>query len=133
MLQAKAEWEQQGRREDLLLPAGFQLERARSLLADPGDITIDDIKEFIPLSSAREEAALKQAADAQRKRARIRNIAFVVVSILAVLAGLLGWRAEKLRRTAEEQKAVAAKAERTSRSHPCRRHEHHCEITGSNG
>ena len=36
------------------------------------------------------EEALKQAADAQRKRARIRNIAFVVVSILAVLAGWLG-------------------------------------------
>ena len=33
------------------------------------------------------EEALKQAADAQRKRARIRNIAFVVVSIFAVLAG----------------------------------------------
>jgi hypothetical protein len=29
VLQAKGEWEQQGRREDLLLPAGFQLERAR--------------------------------------------------------------------------------------------------------
>src|SRR5262252_4838777 len=33
------------------------------------------------------EEALKQAADAQRKRARIRNIAFLVVSIFAVLAG----------------------------------------------
>jgi energy-coupling factor transporter ATP-binding protein EcfA2 len=35
VVQAKAEWEQHGRREDLLLPAGFQLERARALLADP--------------------------------------------------------------------------------------------------
>jgi hypothetical protein len=40
VLQAKAEWEQQGRREDLLLPVGFQLERARDLLAEPGDITV---------------------------------------------------------------------------------------------
>ena len=32
------------------------------------------------------EAALKQAADAQRRRARIRNIALVVVSALAVLS-----------------------------------------------
>src|SRR5262249_36927318 len=46
VLQAKAEWEQHGQREDLLLPPGFQLERARELLFDPGDITIDDIKEF---------------------------------------------------------------------------------------
>jgi TPR repeat protein len=52
------------------------------------------------------EEALKQAADAQRKRARIRNIAFAVVSILAVLAGLLGWRSEQQRKVAEEQKTV---------------------------
>jgi TPR repeat protein len=53
------------------------------------------------------EEALKQAADAQRKRARIRNIAFVVVSILAVLAGLLYLRADRLRQEAEEQRAMA--------------------------
>ena len=58
ILQAKAEWEKNGRREDLLLPAGFQLERARLLLADPGDIAIDDIKEFI---------AESEAADARRR------------------------------------------------------------------
>ena len=60
------------------------------------------------------EEALKQAADAQRKRARIRNIAFVVVSIFAVLATsamVAGWwlygQADRLRHVAEEQKAVA--------------------------
>ena len=107
ILQAKAEWEQEGRREDLLLPAGFQLERARALLADPGDITTDDIKAFVSLSSAREEAALKQTANTQRKWARIRNIALVVVSMLAVFAGLLGWRAEQQRKLAEEQREQA--------------------------
>src|SRR6516165_7477118 len=35
------------------------------------------------------EEALKQAADAQRRRTKIRNIAFVVVSIFAVIAGWL--------------------------------------------
>src|SRR5215468_5592996 len=44
------------------------------------------------------EEALKQAADAQRKRARIRNIALVVLSILAVLAGWLYWNAEQQRK-----------------------------------
>src|SRR6516165_2544365 len=53
------------------------------------------------------EEALKQAADAQRRRARIRNIALVVVSILAVLAGWLGWSAEQARITAEEQRKLA--------------------------
>ena len=57
ILQAKAEWEQNDRRDDMLLPAGLQLERARSLLADPGDLAIDDIQEFIALSSAREGIA----------------------------------------------------------------------------
>src|SRR5215831_8008806 len=61
------------------------------------------------------EEALKRVADAQRKRARIRNIAFVV-SILAALAVLLFSLSEqrritanKLRQTAEEQRAVAEK------------------------
>ena len=107
MLQAKADWEQNGRRDDMLLPAGLQLERARTLLADPGDITIDDIKEFISLSSAREEAALKQAADAQRKRVRNRNIALAGVSVLAVLAVLLGLLAEQQRAEAVQQRIEA--------------------------
>ena len=46
------------------------------------------------------EEALKRAADAQRKRARIRNVAFVVVSIFAVLAGWLVFA----RRTATRHK-----------------------------
>jgi TPR repeat protein len=53
------------------------------------------------------EAALKQAADAQRKRATIRNIAFAVVSIFAVLAGLLYWEASQQRQVAEEQRGQA--------------------------
>jgi TPR repeat protein len=99
VLQAKADWEQNGKREDVLLQAGLQLERARSLLADPGDIPIDDITEFISLS-------LKRAADAQRKRLR-RNIALAAVSFLAVLAVVLAFRAEQQRMIAEEQRMVA--------------------------
>jgi hypothetical protein len=53
VLQAKADWEQSGKRDDMLLPGGLQLERARSLLADPSDITTDDIKEFIGESERR--------------------------------------------------------------------------------
>jgi TPR repeat protein len=58
------------------------------------------------------EEALKQAADAQRRRARIRNIALVVVSILAVLAGWLGWSAEQQRKVAEQQR-ITAEEQRT--------------------
>jgi energy-coupling factor transporter ATP-binding protein EcfA2 len=107
VLQAKADWEQHGRRDDMLLPVGLQLERARNLLADPGDIPIDDITVFIQQSSAREEAARKEAADAQRKRVRNRNIALAAVSLLAVLAGLLGLVAEQQREAVTLQQVMA--------------------------
>jgi hypothetical protein len=75
ILQAKTQWEQEGRREDLLLPAGFQLERARALLAEPGDITTDDIKDYISLSSAREAVEKKQREEAlARDEARVAEI-----------------------------------------------------------
>jgi energy-coupling factor transporter ATP-binding protein EcfA2 len=75
VLQARQEWEQQGRREDLLVPAGFQLERARALLVEPGDLSIDDIEEFIALSSAREEKERKAREDAlARDEARVAEI-----------------------------------------------------------
>jgi uncharacterized protein len=47
--------------------------------------------------------AQHQAADAQRRRTRIRNIALVIVSVLAVLAGWLGWSANQQRIAAEKQ------------------------------
>src|SRR5262245_636314 len=75
ILQAKADWEQNSRRDDMLLPAGLQLERARSLLADPGDIGTDDIKEFILRSSAREEAEHKKREEAlARDEAQVAEI-----------------------------------------------------------
>jgi hypothetical protein len=107
VLQAKADWDQSGRRDDMLLPAGLQLERARTLASDPGDIPIDDIGEFIRLSSQREETALKQVADAQYKRIRNRTIALAGASSLAVLAILLGLLAEQERRNAELQRIEA--------------------------
>ena len=75
VLQAKSDWEQSDRRDDMLLPAGLQLERARTLLADPGDITTDDIKEFISLSSAREETERKEREEAlARDEAQVAEI-----------------------------------------------------------
>jgi WD40 repeat protein/energy-coupling factor transporter ATP-binding protein EcfA2 len=75
VLQAKADWEQNGKRDDMLLPSGLQLERARSLLADPGDIATGDIKEFVSLSSARERAERVEREDAlARDEARVAQI-----------------------------------------------------------
>jgi TPR repeat protein len=114
ILRAVEEWEEKGKRDDMLLPAGLQLERARSLLADPGDITTDDIKEFILKSLEREEAAQKRAAEAHRQQVRIRNFVIAGVSCLALLAAGLGWsarqqssRAEAARKDAVEQLGIA--------------------------
>jgi energy-coupling factor transporter ATP-binding protein EcfA2 len=68
ILQAKVEWEQHGRREDLLLPSGYQLERARSIVADPGDITIDDIEAFVAESEA--VHGRRHAEEVERERRR---------------------------------------------------------------
>ncbi len=68
IVQAKAVWEEQRRREDLLLPAGFQLERACELAADAGEITIDDITEFINESKAAD--ARRRQVDAEKERKR---------------------------------------------------------------
>ena len=107
VLQAKADWEQNGKRDDMLLPAGLQLERARSLLADSHDIPIDDIREFISRSSAREERAQEQAADVQRKRVRNRNIALAGASLALATVVILAVFSEQERRAAEEQRQNA--------------------------
>ena len=94
----------------MLLPAGFQLERARACLPIPVTSTTDDIKEFISLSSAREEAERKEreealardeaqvaeikaaqarTADAQAHRSlqRITRWAFAAVAAVILIAG----------------------------------------------
>jgi TPR repeat protein len=58
------------------------------------------------------EEALKQAADAQRRRTSIRNIAFVIVSGLAGVAFLFGGVAYQQRKHAEQQR-IAAEEQRT--------------------
>jgi hypothetical protein len=99
VLQAKAEWEEQGQREDLLLPSGFQLERARALIKDPGDITIDDIQKFVELSFKREECERKEREQDQARAARRRMTNWALGAVGAVVLaagatiGLLQYRA----------------------------------------
>jgi energy-coupling factor transporter ATP-binding protein EcfA2 len=129
ILRDKAEWEEQQRREDLLLPAGFQLERARALLAEPGDLATEDIREFIELSSARqsarEDAERKQREDAlAREEARVAEIAAsqartarlqrrmrwafaALAGVILVAAGTIGYlQAERQRELATQQQAL---------------------------
>ncbi|RXT48567.1 toll/interleukin-1 receptor domain-containing protein [Bradyrhizobium betae] len=104
ILQAQAEWEHHRRRDDLLLPRGFQLERARALLENPGDITIDDLQDYISrsiefeqaridreqleeLEEAREMADVERAAREAAEQARTKfKRYFVIASLLGALA-----------------------------------------------
>jgi hypothetical protein len=71
--------------------------------------------EAVAAAQTERETALQEAEEAQHKRAtmaRVRNVALVVVSILAVLAGWLFLDAEQQRKLAEQQR-VAAEEQRT--------------------
>ena len=126
VLQAKTEWGQQGRRDELL-PPGFQLERARALLREPGDITTDDIEEFISLSSAREEMERKQREAAlardeahvveikagQERTARLQRIARwavgAVAAVILIAGGTVGYlQLTKEAALAESRQQLAA-------------------------
>jgi hypothetical protein len=50
-----------------LLSSGFQLERARALIADPGDIPIEDLRNFVDLSAEREQAETARREDTERR------------------------------------------------------------------
>jgi hypothetical protein len=73
VLQAKAEWA--GVSRGFAAACGLSARAARTLLADPGDLTIDDIEEFIALSSAREETERKEREEAlARDEAQVAEI-----------------------------------------------------------
>jgi hypothetical protein len=138
-LQRATEWERGGRPANRLL-SGDDIAEAKAWVArrpksatEPTALHLDFIRasedeaearssaqrkqlDAMAAAQAERETALRQAEDAQRKRAMIRNIAFVVVSAFAVLAGWLYWNAELQRRPRPESAGVSAQALRLCRS-----------------
>jgi len=109
ILQQQQLWEENERRPDLLLQPGFQLERGRALLADPGDVTVEDVADYIRLSEAKDRADAQARDDA--KLAKERQVA--EAERLAREAAEQA-RAEAEKRTAIEQDArVAAEVARS--------------------
>jgi TPR repeat protein len=131
-LQRATEWDRGGRPANRLL-SGDDIREAKAWAArrpknapEPTALHLDFIrasegeaearssaqrKQLAEMAAAQteREAALHAAEEAQRKRAtmaKIRNIALVAVSILALLAGWLGWRAEQQREEAAEQRNI---------------------------
>ena len=67
VLQRQRQWEENGQRDDLLLQSGYELERGRLLLDNPGDVPVDDIKDFVERSIRHESARL--AAEREKELA----------------------------------------------------------------
>jgi len=110
ILRSMEEWEEKDRNDDYLLPSGVQLERGKALLASPGDVPIDDIRDYVERSvkkeddraAAEREAELadqKRIADAERKaKEAAEEAARQATARAAAETGL---------RAAAEQKALA--------------------------
>jgi hypothetical protein len=69
ILRAMAEWNDIGQPDDYLLPRGIQLERGRVLLENPGDVPVDDIRDYIGRSIEKDQRWL----DAEREADLIRE------------------------------------------------------------
>jgi hypothetical protein len=98
-------------------PTAFQLDFIRASEEEAEARLSEQRKQLEAMAAAQaeREKALHAAEEAQRKQAtmaKVRNIALVAVSIFAVLAAWLGWRAEQQKKVAEDQRAVA-EGERT--------------------
>jgi tetratricopeptide (TPR) repeat protein len=103
------QWEEQGRDPTLLLPSGLPLEEGRKLLADHGDVLIDDVQPYIAASLAADEERRRQAeaaaeaerqrelvaaqrlASEQRKRAHVA-IGLSLVALLLAAGAVWMWR-----------------------------------------
>jgi WD40 repeat protein len=72
ILQSKHDWEDAGQNDNALLPEGFQLDRAKALVNDPGDVPLEDIEDFIKRSIDVEKERLdKELADELENQRRI--------------------------------------------------------------
>jgi energy-coupling factor transporter ATP-binding protein EcfA2 len=101
ILRAMAEWNDNGRADRFLLDPGVHLERGRALIKEPGDVPVDDIRDFVNRSIKREEdrlAAESEAALAEQKRiARelrrrvILTASTTAIAVLGLIASLYAW------------------------------------------
>ena len=111
-------WRRAGQPDDLLLPAGLDLEEGRALLANAGDLPIADLRAFIQASITAENARIAAAeatreAERQRELAaqrKVRNLALsaaAVVTVVAIVAGWQWWEAGRQANIAKEERAAA--------------------------
>jgi WD40 repeat protein/energy-coupling factor transporter ATP-binding protein EcfA2 len=121
ILRAKAEWEENSEQEKFLLDPGVQLVRGRALLDNPGDVAVDDIRDYVSRSIEKDQGRLdakrqadladqKRIADARRRTTQVALAGLVIALLVAAAAG---WQyfvatAAKKEALAERDRAVLA-------------------------
>jgi hypothetical protein len=108
ILRSKGEWEENGQDEKFLLDPGVHLERGRALLANPGDVAVDDIRDYVSRSIEKDKhrlAAERGAALEVQKR-----IAEAAEQQKTAAAQMRIADAERQAREAAEVAATEAKA-----------------------
>jgi formylglycine-generating enzyme required for sulfatase activity len=90
-----------------LIPAGGLLSRARDLVAAPGEVPVDDIRDFITESARRVDLATKSELRQAKQRALIFAGLASLSFIFAAGAGLFWWQAKQQQDIAEANLAVA--------------------------
>jgi energy-coupling factor transporter ATP-binding protein EcfA2 len=123
ILRAKAEWEERGQDEKFLLDPGVQLERGRALLDNPGDVAVDDIRDFVGRSIEKDQRRLdaereaevadqKRTADARKRTSQVALVGLVIALLIAAAAIGQYFVATAARKEAlaERDRAVLAEA-----------------------
>jgi WD40 repeat protein/energy-coupling factor transporter ATP-binding protein EcfA2 len=96
ILRAKAEWDEHSQDEKYLLDPGVQLERGRALQGNPGDVAVDDIRDYVERSMRKDERRLaeereaefaqKRIADLRKRTAQVAIAGLVIASLVAAAA-----------------------------------------------
>jgi hypothetical protein len=110
----RAEWLQRDRDPDLLGIPSLRLREVQKLTEQPGDVRIDDIKDYIEAllehdlqQKEAEQAKLRQELEAARHRTWIAAAAAALLLLVAVLAGREAWVANEQKAVADTQTAAA--------------------------
>jgi hypothetical protein len=111
IVSAMKDWEKKARSDDYLLPAGVQLERGRDLVSDPGDVPVDDMRDYVDCSVKKEmdrrECEKKKALENERRIAKAERREKEAAQTAAIEATARA-TAETARAAAERQARNAA-------------------------
>jgi hypothetical protein len=85
--EALTRWRENGEQDSYLLPRGIQLEVGRALLADHGDVLIDELVPFIERSIVADAAVQRAERQRMRRWMLVLGAAALVASLSALAAG----------------------------------------------